>query len=1000
MKEYVLGLDLGANSIGWAMVSTIPEPNSENIISGVRVFPEGTENVKGQEQSRNKTRREARQARRQHDRRSRRKLKLRHILVKNGLFPQNPEEQKVLWMMNPYDLRLKGLDNELSEYEFARCLLHINQRRGFKSSLKGNAEAKKEASKTVEPAINKLCKEMQNTKSRTLGEYFANLNKDNIRVREHYTRRDMFENEFNILWEKQSKFKPSIWTDELKSEVHHAIFYQRPLKSQQHLIGKCRLEPNEPRCPAASWFAQQFRILQEVNNLRIAGRNSRPLTEEERLKLVNKLMNVKSLKIDDIKSKILQLSEGEWLTFERSERKEIKGNHIESGLKKIFGNNYETLAPALRDEVYESLINDEDEVFNQKAHDIWHLTDEQIKAIANIDQPQGYMRFSLKAIKKIIPHLEQGKELFQSIEDAGYKNPDNPHLDYLPPIHTYDFRNPVVVRALSETRKVVNTLLREYGKPSLIRVELARETKGTIHSRAERTKENREREKYHIQISGILQEHGIPANHDNIEKYKLWEECNHQCPYTGQPIAFPHQLYGDYCEFDVEHIWPYSLTYDNSFMNKTLCARSENNRKHNRTPREAYNAEEYQRILNRIKNFTKEKKRRFYEDIPADFSERQLRDSSYISTEVVKYLNCLGVKVETTRGSITSELRHYWGLNSILNPLGEEVKSRDDHRHHAIDAVVIAVTNRQHIRNLSTFFDFGGRRDFPPPWDGWSREDFRQAVKNAVEIINVSYRPEHKISGQINQETNYGLITDGKYVHRVKLTEIKTNQIERIIDKKTRKLVKERFESCGQNAKLAFDPVNNPLYLPTRKTSKRNSPIIKTVRIYEKADHPLIAIKDSQGNPYRYVETGENHHISIFEWQENGRIKRDAIVTTRFEVLQRVQRNRKHRKLGEPLESVIQRTHPEHPEARFVTYLCKKDMFLLEDQTADGLAIQILARVQKFSVTNTIILYIHNYAGPCSDYDKPPIIIRKSPSTLKGKKVIVDPIGRIREAHD
>jgi CRISPR-associated endonuclease Csn1 len=427
-------------------------------------------------------------------------------------------------------------------------------------------------------------------------------------------------------------------------------------------------------------------------------------------------------------------------------------------------------------------------------------------------------------------------------------------------------------------------------------------------------------------------------------------------------------------------------------------------RKHNKTPKEAYQGDEYLHILNRIKNFPDEKKRRFYQDIPDDFADRQIRDTSYIAREVVRILKTLSVPVEPTRGPITAELRYRWGLNSILNPKGEGFKSRLDHRHHAIDAIVIALTTRSHVKNLSSIYDFIGKRpQLPCPMEPYSLEAFHNIVQSVVDKINVSWRPERKVSGQITEETNYGILRDGTFVHRVPLQRITENKIEHICDKRIRKLVEERIATSGLKPKQAFDPEKNPLYLTSRKSPDGEGPIIKSVRIWEKASN-LIPLKDREGKIYRYVAPGENHHISIFEWEANGVKKRDAIVVSRFEVLQRVQRNKKHREEGEPLEPVITRVHPDHPEAQFLFYLCKKDMFLLKEETDDGQKREILCRVQKFDVNNNITLFDSRFAGKVSGDEEEVNIFEnryiKNPNTLHGCKVNVDPLGRITEAYD
>ena len=147
-----------------------------------------------------------------------------------------------------------------------------------------------------------------------------------------------------------------------------------------------------------------------------------------------------------------------------------------------------------------------------------------------------------------------------------------------------------------------------------------------------------------------------------------------------------------------------------------------------------------------------EKRRRFsLKEMPTGFSNRQLVDSSYIATAVVDYLKLLGIPVSTTRGQITAELRRQWGLNNILKKDGDEgtEKARDDHRHHAVDAVTIALTTRSHINTLKRKYDFGRGERFPSPFDkaGIDRDSFRSAVKQCIETINVSHRPQRRVAG-------------------------------------------------------------------------------------------------------------------------------------------------------------------------------------------------------------------------------------------------------------
>jgi CRISPR-associated endonuclease Csn1 len=1001
MKNYTLGIDVGSASLGWAMISKNPMPGKINIISGVRIFPGGTESTSSGEQSRFKKRREARQARRQHDRKSRRRQNLKNFLKRRGLFPIDPVKELELIRLNPYKLRKKGLDQELTDHEFSRVLIHLNKRRGFKSSMKDISSDEKKEQGKIKEAITALENRIKETSSRTLGEYLANCLEKGERIREQYTRRDMFIKELDILWEKQQEFNPEKWTDDLKEKISSLIFYQRPLKSQKDLIGKCPLEPEERRCPRSLWDAHQFRILQEINNIRVlSSKEERKLKKEEKRIILSDSMKTKSITYKRIKKTLLKLDPKDTINYEESKKKGIDGNIVEIGLNRFFGDKYKENPDFYRDEVFGKSVSEEWDDFVKIAKEDYGLNEEEIKQVREIHRKPGYLNYSLKAIKKLIPFLEKGKELHEAKELAGYKDIEPDILGFIPPVQVSDYRNPVVIRALSETRKVINAIIREYGKPADVKVELARETKGSIKKRSEYNTKIKERESERKKAAGILEEHGVNPSRDNILKYLLWKECKYQCPYTGKSIMTIHQLYGDTCEVDIEHIWPRSRSNDNSFMNKTLCYRSENMRKGKKTPKEAYSGEEYDKIILRTKILPYLKRKKFKENIPDDFAEMQLRDTSYIAISVVKYLKTIGCPVSSTRGSITAELRHQWGLNSILNPIGKNKKTREDHRHHAVDAVVIALTTRSHVQNLSKEYDYNRGERFPSPLKPFSRDAFRGLVESSVNSINVSFRPERKISGQFNQDTSYGLLSDGSYVHRIPLKGITVGQIDKIRDKTIRNLVKNKYEELskqGEKGKSILDPEKNPVTLPIKKGTKNQGHIIKKVRINEKFSK-LIPISDTEGNPYRYVASGENHHISIFEWEEGGKMIRDGIVTSRFDVMQRLERNRKNKKKELPVESIITKVHPDHPEAKYIMYFCKLDMFLLDiSEKNENL---ILCRVQKFDINQNIVFRPHTYAGKAKENMKKPLYLSKRPENIKGRKVNVDPLGRIFELND
>ena len=265
-----LGLDIGTNSIGWALV----EDDKKIIDSGVRIFPVGVKEEdflkNGKEVSKNVDRRIARGIRRRYHRFKLRRERLIDILAKNSMMPNDDEFYSTREL---YELRSRGLDEKLSLTEFGKILLMLNKRRGFKSNRKTTAsvEAKKEEGK-VKEAISELQQKIVENNCRTVGEYFSLLfkqtdaipnwhNKDNPidRIRSRFVGREMYVTEFNMLWDKQKTFYPNVLTNTFKEKIRDKIiYYQRNLKSQKGLVARCRFEPYKRCAPKSSFLFQNF----------------------------------------------------------------------------------------------------------------------------------------------------------------------------------------------------------------------------------------------------------------------------------------------------------------------------------------------------------------------------------------------------------------------------------------------------------------------------------------------------------------------------------------------------------------------------------------------------------------------------------------------------------------------------------------------------------------------------------------------------------------------
>ncbi len=296
-KQKILGIDLGTNSIGWALLEANNGKPSGITDLGSRIFTKAVEEKTPT--PKNVKRRDARLARRVVQRRARRKKRMLNYLVKLGLLPQeihsHTQPETILNSLgDPYQLRAKGLDHPLLPHEMGRVLLHLVQRRGFLSNRKTllgdmvddpdvqealteleNKDGSDSERAKEETAFKRDISELHNTiqaaECRTLGEYLASLGhhdckRNRSREEGHLrTDRQMYRDELNLIWQQQRNSN-NILTNDVKEQIEQIIFYQRPLKLRSDRIGKCSLEPNNNRARTARLECQRFRYLQDINH--------------------------------------------------------------------------------------------------------------------------------------------------------------------------------------------------------------------------------------------------------------------------------------------------------------------------------------------------------------------------------------------------------------------------------------------------------------------------------------------------------------------------------------------------------------------------------------------------------------------------------------------------------------------------------------------------------------------------------------------------------------
>jgi len=988
----ILGLDLGPNSIGWALLNVDPAGECRSLeAAGVRIFQEAVDAKT--RTPKNLARRTARNARRCLARYRMRRDRLLKLLTAAGLLPSHTEErQRILTDLknyDPYALRAHGLDRELTLYEFGRALFHLNQRRGFLSNRKQKSDNEEGKIKT---AISALRKEIAASNCRTLGEYLYHQTRRRNRAPyfDRYTERSMYCEEFSQLWEKQRQFKPEILSQVLRAKIYRTIFFQRPLRIQKYLVGRCSFEPLRRRIAKGRLEFQRYRYLQDVNHLQVRDpieRTWRPLSVSERAILISNLEEG-DLTFDKVRH-LLGLHQGEELNLEVAKSTgKLKGNRTAATLKKALGNTW--TAMSIEDQL--SLVTDlltihNEEHLHNRLSNKWKFSDQQTQAVLAVELEPGYGMLSLKAIRRILPHLENGCIYSEAVSKAGYNHsrPNCPVLSAILPLPP-SLRNPVVQKALYEVRKVVNAIIRKYGRPGIIRVEMARDLKMGRAALAEYTKEQKKRAKENERIRQLLTTdfgRPTPTNAD-VEKYRLWKEAECLCPYTGQVIS-NSMLFSP--EVEVEHIVPFSRSLDDSFMNKTIAMASVNRIKGNKTPYEMFEGrrDEYLNVLKRLSSMPRAKRARFEQKEAEidDFISRQLNDTRYICREVKKYLEQLGSEIQVTKGALTAALRSAWGLNRILSPDGANSKNRVDHRHHAIDALVVALTSPSLLQSVSRLtadhINRAGRirLTLPPPWNS-----FFDDAQIMISRIIVSHAASHKLSGALHEETAYGFIPgEGVYVTRKPLDgSISEAQIEAIRDPVVKALVQKRFEECGKDSKKAFGDPMRPLIHGDGRT------VIRRVRIQERfSAEGVLSIKDSSGAPYKYYPLGNNHHIEIFRYPARGEYK--ARVVTTLEAARRARQSK---------TSIVNRELDDGAE--FVMSLCPNDIVEYNDSRLG----RNLFRVQKLSLGQRfqIALRLIHVSGTEKGWENGQVLIQSKKNLAGLKKVAVGVLGEVMPGDD
>lgn len=753
---YRLGLDVGIKSVGWCVLECDEngEPIQINALNS-RIFDAAEQPKTGASLA--EPRRNARGLRRRIRRKSFRLERIRKLFSENGIELFETQDDLICLKdeyknLDVVKLRSDALDKKLTEAEFARVLYSLARHRGFKSNKREGAKDSDEGK--LLSSIRESEEEMRESGMRTRGEQlykkYLMEGKPVHNKGGDYSMcvsRDILVKEIELLFEKQKEFGNNFATDENKKKYLDIFLSQRnfdegPGKGSQytgsHDVKKCEIYRDEDVAAKGTYTSEWATIYQKINNLSIiCGGDRRRLSNEERqiaVELAKKVDKVtykafrKAIKLDDdYRFSALNYSEKK-----KSDKKKNEGesksdvveiNDVVDSLacedkgEFITAKNSNKIVKALNDNLKSDieLIDEIAEICTKyKSENLFRnaiaeskiiggrLDEETIEKLSKIDM-KGYGHLSLHVLREILPYLEEGMVYSDAMQKAGHNHSEHnfEKQKFLGTKEVYDaiggVTSLVVKRALSQTVKVIDAVIRQYGSPYAINIELARDMSMTKDERDKLKKENDARAAKNEAIRESIAKLNAMPNSTNVLKYKLYEEQDHKCAYSMETLDI-NQLFED-GYYEIDHIIPYSRSFDDSFNNKVLVLKRENQNKRNSTPVEYFEriGRDYDEVLAFWKAVYQKRNRKKLEFLQkkevneSEWKNRALNDTRYASRMLANLIKDYLLfdekskdkygRVETVKGAITSYLRRFWGVQKIRE---------DGDKHHAVDAAIIA----------------------------------------------------------------------------------------------------------------------------------------------------------------------------------------------------------------------------------------------------------------------------------------------------------------------
>lgn len=989
--DYVLGIRIGTSQLGWAALRTDEHGKPIGVLGmGVRKFPPGaTGDIdRGREEPPNQHRQKARRSRLTRRRKIARMRALWEMLTGAGLLPAEPfaRRDRTIKALDgravraPYVLRAEALSRALSPHELGRALYHLAMRRGFQSNRRDAARPDEELG-PVKAGIASLEEAIALEGAPSLGTYLLRRPAGQP-LRRRWTARSMLRGEFDAIARVQRAHHPAL-TDGFLHRLSKVIFTQGALKSVRHKVGRCDLEPHRRRALLASLDAQEFRLLCRVNDLRIvddAGAIAVELTGEQRAALVA-LLSKGDATYPQVR-KALGLPKTARFNAERVDEERLVGDRTSGRIEKVLGDVWARTLPERRVALVTDLLTiDDDAALARRLRATWLLSESKVQALLATPLEPGHAALSSKAVGRLLPLLRAGipfatarKQIYPTADRHAGEVQTLPRVDVL----CRNLPNPLVRRAVSELRVVVNALIQKYGRPRAIRVCLMRELRVGREAREKVGVRVRARGKMRAAAAErLLKELAVAEPRAwMIDKVLLAEECGWVCPFTGRPFSI-RQLFGDGAPVEVVHLVPFARSLDDSFENKALCFVGSKGRSGDRPAATEAVRERFAKFDG---PFAEEKLRRVSLS-PADLAKEyddevvagRFVDTCYASRVAVEALSRLypsgRAAVRGVRAALARLVREACGLSRVSLPDGS-------YREAALGAVAVALTDERVTRRLSAAALSalpGKRRLHPEAVLPWGR--FVEDVQRALEGVVVSARVRKKVSGALHEETAYRLVkpateTDrAVYSVRKHLASLTETDVGNIHDEALRAVVRARLIELGElDPRRAF-------------VDEKNLPVLGGVcvrRVRVLRNDTLFSVGSGGGR--RLVAVEKNHHVEVrLRARKGGKLYAEQDVVSQFEAQRRL-------RAGEPVV-----TPGDAPRGMNTLALTET-----VDCTAMGLGYQT---VRSVSVGNPVWMMAIDDDRKQKDVAAAGAWLRRSVEQLRLKgacKVVVTPLGEVR----